>query len=487
MTSGIFVNFTAGLAGLAGFAVKSVVILGAATLSAAASETPGEQRAEMNLGVIPVPAPAKGEGAENEACGPGETSDEAGESAPVETVAIRGKAVDAETGEPIGALIIQAGKFDPANPDGVTWGFSESGSSARDGSFSTSVRWAEGWTARVLADGYVPEPVLTEPPPAGRKEIEVTLRLKRGRLVRGQVLDHRGDPVPGAAVYAVGPTGLNLAAGRAWTTWGEPDEKAKPVTADENGRFELPAGAASLVAVSHPGLDAWPASIPAEGELTIRLPEPSRVDVQLNIDGAEEESVVFCQLLSHLSQEFQPLGSTREVPIANGGTVSLPALPPGRYQICRRVMHRLEDVGMGGMLDRQFFELAPGEMRTIRWVRASGARIRGRITWPEDVKLSGVTVSVNAVEAEKSPFEDSLWHTTYASLAAGADGSFLTERILPGRYVLSAEGYLPLTPEQRVRTGMVGPAFRAELNIEVPATGPAEMTLEPIRLETVQR
>ncbi len=131
------------------------------------------------------------------------------------TITIRGKVVDDATGEPIGRLITQGGKFDPSDPKKVTWGYSESRSRSRDGSFSTTIRWAEGWTARIVADGYIPQPVLGSAPPANKNDIEVTIRLKRGPNVRGAVLDHAGKPVKDAAVFAIGPTGVNLAAGQA--------------------------------------------------------------------------------------------------------------------------------------------------------------------------------------------------------------------------------------------------------------------------------
>jgi hypothetical protein len=43
----------------------------------------------------------------------------------VKTVSIRGKAVDDETGKPVAPLIVQAGKFDPADPTKVTWGYTK--------------------------------------------------------------------------------------------------------------------------------------------------------------------------------------------------------------------------------------------------------------------------------------------------------------------------------------------------------------------------
>ena len=145
---------------------------------------------------------------------------------------------------------MQAGKFDPADPTKVTWGYSEDRSSATNGSFSTTIRWGDGWTARIIADGYLPQPVLTKSPPEDKDEIEVLIRLKRGRLVRGQVLDHKGQPVKGMAVFAVGPTGVNLAGGKAINSWGGDDNVPKPAMTDDSGRFELPAGEAKKLAVS---------------------------------------------------------------------------------------------------------------------------------------------------------------------------------------------------------------------------------------------
>ncbi|HEX5105694.1 MAG TPA: hypothetical protein VFV87_17865, partial [Pirellulaceae bacterium] len=401
--------------------------------------------------------------------------------AEAKTVAIRGKAVDDETGRPVAPLIVQAGKFDPADPTKVTWGFSEGRSSAMDGSFSTTIRWADGWTARIIADGYLPQPVLAKAPPEGQEEIEVLVRLKRGKLVRGQVLDHKDQPVKGAAVFAVGPTGVNLAGGKAWNSWGGDDNVPKSAITDEKGHFELPAGEAKKVAVSGSVIDAWPAEIAAEGETIVKLPEPAKVEIRLDIEGADKESEVFFQLLTSNMKGFDGVRIERTLPIANGGKLTLPALPPGKYQFCRQVMNRLGEIGTGAMLQREFIELKAGESRAVNYARPKGARVRGKIGVPAGVELMGIVVSVEAEKPEKSPFDDHEWTTTYASQTAAADGSFLTERIAPGTYVLKVEAYVPLTPEQRVRTGIIGPTYHAKAKIEVPESG--ELMVPDLKLE----
>jgi beta-lactamase regulating signal transducer with metallopeptidase domain len=461
-------------------AVLATAIVAPLAMLRASPEVQGEKSAALNLGIIAPQTPGKA--AQAPASPLNEASKQVSDKTKGKVVTIRGKVVDDETGKPVERLIVQAGRFAPADPSKITWGYSENRSSVRDGSFNTTINWAEGWTARILADGYVPQPVISSPPPAGKEEIEVTIRLKRGRTVKGQVLEHTGQPVKGAAVFAIGPTGLNLAAGKAWQPWGNEDA-ARPVLTDEAGRFELPAGEAKLLAVSYLGLDAWPAAIPAEGQIVVRLPQSARVDVEYNIVGADKEAMVFYQLLTHLTPEFAGLQSSRALPIANGGKLSLPALPPGKYQIGRQVTNRLDQVGTGGILDREFFEITAGEIKEIHWVRDKGVQIRGKITWPEGVKLAGTIVSVKSLKSVKDPFQGNEWQTTYASQTADADGSFLTERILPGRYLLVAEAFTPRKQEVPVGTGFIGPSFQAETTIDVPESGilvVPDLTLRPV-------
>jgi hypothetical protein len=177
-----------------------------------------------------------------------------------ETTTIRGKALDDATGEPIGKLIIQGGRFEPADPKKVTWGNWESRSSIRDGSFSTTIQWTQGWTARVVASGYIPQPVVTSAPPTDKDEIEVVIRLKRGPKVRGVVHDHTNKPVKGADVFAIGPTVLNLAAGQASKVACETaSDLASPIGSSKRPSASVRTGSAS--SSLPPRFErAWPAA-----------------------------------------------------------------------------------------------------------------------------------------------------------------------------------------------------------------------------------
>src|SRR5436190_15851580 len=161
---------------------------------------------------------------------PGGTKTDAPADVP-QSVEVFGKVVDAETGKPIEAFITQAGKFDPQDPKKVTWGYSETRTTS--GGFRTTIKWNEGWTARILADGYVPQPVILEAPPAGKDRIETVIRLKKGRTVRGRVLDHLGKPVPDASVFAARPHGMTLAGGKAVNSFdGEEDKTVRGAKTD---------------------------------------------------------------------------------------------------------------------------------------------------------------------------------------------------------------------------------------------------------------
>ncbi|MCA9061441.1 MAG: hypothetical protein KDA96_00200 [Planctomycetaceae bacterium] len=433
-------------------------------------ETPGELPSPVVLQDIQVSKPSDVIAQSNKSQDQ-QQDDQKSAKRPSKTVTVRGKVVDDRTGEPVQNIIVQGGHFDPSQPEKVTWGYSESRSGRRDGSFSTTIRWDEGWTARIIADGYLSQPVITLAPPADKTEIEVEIRLKPGRQVRGTVLDHTGTPLRGAAVFAVGPTGVLIAAGQPINNLSGVDGDVHPVRTDENGRFETIAGDARSLAVSHAEFDAWPAEIPEKGDVTIQLPKPARVDVEMNIEGADQEAVVFLQLLTQGRKEFTGVRIEREIKITNPGQLTLPALPPGRYQICRTVMNRMTGVGMGAMLNRQFIELQAGESLSIDWNRKIGARVSGRAIVPDNPQLMGTIVSIRSLENQKDPFSNYESPLYYSSQTTTDVGGFRTERIPPGKYRLVAEAYVPLTPEQMFRSGGILPTYRAEVTIDVPVEG----------------
>jgi len=447
---------------------------------------------------------------------PGGTSDDAPAAVP-ESVEVFGKVVDAETGKPVEAFITQAGKFDPKDPKKVTWGFSETRTSS--GSFSANIRWNEGWTARILADGYVPQPVIGEAPLKNR--IETVIRLKRGRIIRGRVLDHLGKPAPDVSVFAARPTnGMTLVGGRAVNSYdGEEDKTVRGTKTDAQGRFELAVsvaaepenpvrnetvrnetagdetagdpperkGARPGLAVSSPLIDAWPAPLPeGNAEAIIRMPAPTRVEIRYDIEGGEAEASVFLQLVMHEVDAWKGFEIMKQIPIRNQGRAEITSLPPGRYQFGRSRKLRHGNIGQGLFLDRQFVELASDKTTVISFERPTGARLKGLVEWDAETKLTGVILSVRKAAAPGESPSDRMFPQTFDARllrAPASEGStekleiegnrglFLTERIPPGTYELHAEGFAPLTPEQQRRTGIIRGTLTAVETVTVPESG----------------
>lgn len=418
-------------------------------------------------------------------------------------VEVSGKVVDADTGKPIEGFITQAGKFDPKDPKSVTWGFSETRTTSDR--FHATIKWQEGWTARILTDGYIPQPVLDEMPPAGKARIEKVIRLKKGRNVRGRVLDHLGKPAQDVSVFGVRTTGLTLVGGKAIHSFDEKeDQTVRGTKTDAEGRFELAVGvpaervpgasdaaSASSVAVSSPALDAWPAPIPAgDAEMEIRLPVPTRVEIRYDIEGGEDEASIFLQSVMHTVDTWKHVEIVRHLPIRNQGSLELTSLPPGRYQFARSRMLRHGMIGQGHFLDRQFVDVTSDKTTTISFVREKGARLSGSVEWNEDTELTGVIMSVRKIAKPDSPEGEQMFPelldarllrvstTKNRDLAqkeqntiVGNRGLFLTERIPPGTYEVVADGYAPLTPLQQRSSGIITPQLTARATVTVPESG----------------
>lgn len=362
----------------------------------------------------------------------------------------------------------------------------------------------------------MPQPIVSKAPPAGKGRIETAIRLKRGRTVRGRVLDHLGTPVKDVSVFAVRPMGMTLAGGKAVNSFdGAEDKTVRGVKTDGEGRFELavgilaeqdqPAGnspgtdsektsprrpqvaAAPGLVVSSPSLDAWPASLPhGNAEAVIRLPAPTRVEIRYDIEGSEDEATVFLQSVMHDDPAWKGVEIIRHLSIKNREQIELTSLPPGRYQFARSRMLRHGNIGQGSFLDRQFVEVFSDRTIPVSFVRKSGTRLTGSVEWDDGTKLTGIIISVRKAASPDDPPNERIFPnkldarllrvsasggTQQKPEIVGNVGLFLTERIPPGIYEVHAEGYAPLTPEQERRTGLIGPTLTAEATVTVPESG----------------
>jgi len=403
-----------------------------------------------------------------------------------ERVTIKGKVVDDQTGKPVTQMMIQAGKIDPKDPKKITWGYSERNTKSKTGQFSTTVRWSEGWTARIVADGYEPHPIISKSPQLGQKEISVEIRLKRGKPILGKIVDHAGKPVSGAKVFSISPRGLNLYGGNAHSRYDDAiDSRAKFVTSKADGSFELPSGGADRVAVSSESLDAWVAKVDSKITNTIQLPAPTSVRLTYDVKNNEKEAEVFYQLLTYLMDDFEKVHSTRKFKIKNGETLEMKSFPPGKYQFCRNKMHSFESIGMSAMIDRVFVEIKAGETTEINFSRPKGKSVAGIVRWSAEDELAGIIINIKSIEQVPDPWDQHKMEVTYDSqLLAGkpqqkiipsTESAFKTEPLAPGKYKLQIVAYKAMTQAEMRSTGFRRPDFDITKEIEVTEKGAPNM------------
>ena len=207
------------------------------------------------------------------------------------------------------------------------------------------------------------------------------------------------------------------------------------------------------------------------------------MEIRYDIKGSDEEASVFVQSVMHDVDAWKGFEIVRHIPIRNQGRVELTSLPPGRYQFARSRMIRHGNIGRGYFLDRQFVEVVSDRVTPISFVRTTGTRLAGSVEWDEGTKLTGVILSVRKVASPQDSSSERLFpHLFDVRLLrvasndgaqekpeiVGNRGLFLTERIPPGTYEIHAEGYSPLTPEQKRRTGIVRPTLTAQSTVIVP-------------------
>ena len=405
-------------------------------------------------------------------------------AAPSKTT-VRGKVVDDATGKPVAGFVTQAGKFDPADPAKVVWGYSETRSGRKDGTFSATVRWSEGWTRRIVAAGYLPQPVLTQPPAPGQDRMNVVIRLKRGGTIRGRVLDHTSQPVAKAGVYLAGRGVIGLAEG----PWGEFQKAA--VHTDAEGRFEISGRGKDSKAIFVTGLSllVWRADLPEPGhEAIIRLPEPANLHIRYDIEGGPPAAQVRIELRTCDMPTWKALvDMVRWVPVKAGedGLV-VDDLPPGVYHISRVKQVRAGNRGKGMMLDRQLkLTLASGKTTAYNVVRKTGTPITGEVVGLPKEGVNGVFVSVRDQRVSGDPRQLDEWRPrTFDGLALEGNGPFKTERLLPGKYEVVVEAYKAYkrkTREEMSRLDRRRPKWFGTARVNVPESG------EPPKVRVMMR
>jgi hypothetical protein len=397
------------------------------------------------------------------------------------SVQIRGRVVDDETRQPIPRFVVQYGRPDPKDPSRIVWGGGEARTESPnpEGTFGATLFDQVPWS-RVLADGYLPQPITAKPYAGETGTIELVVRLRRGSRIAGRVLDHAGRPVPGAGVFLLGDRiAPNITGGLALRSiYGPEDDTVTRATTDAAGRFALTGAGADdfrKVAVSAPKLDLWIVPAPPEGkELDITLPEPGQLVIRYDIDGAEPEATVSLQLLREGREGWEVAYNVRVPIVPNRGRVVLENLTPGTYDLSRFQKDlRVGDRSLRPSLDRRKVVVGAGQTVEVAFVRESGAAVEGVVVGLKELKLPGAFVYVNRNEEARAGRPDWLVEDRVEALTCDESGRFKTPRLSPGSYRIVAEGYFPEPPERRGFIGWPQADRRAFAVVTVPKDGPA--------------
>jgi len=392
---------------------------------------------------------------------------------------VSGKVIDDVTGEPVAPVYLQTGVIDSVDRKKVNWGGSLEGGVEGDSTFKVILPRGDGLAARVVAAGYRPEPVMMGDLDADLDSTALTVRLRRGRSIRGAVVDHMDRPVANASVIAVGPMSVNLSAAKFWKLspdsrgmkFDKVDATVRSVETDEKGRFEIAAGHATTLVVSHNELVGWPVTIPEQGEPIIRLPQPAQLEIEYAIEGGGAECRIVYEMQTHQAPGFEGVTLSQVVSVKSGEREVLTALPPGPYHVFRLQSVRLGRRGKTFQTDREAIELKPGKRAVARIARDRGARLSGKVLRQPSAQGDEILITLLSEGPTKSPFD--VWRTglTYTAVAANGDGTFRTEKIAAGRYRVRAETWGAPDPGQVVPRV----SSQAERLVDVPDGGEFEI------------
>ncbi len=400
-------------------------------------------------------------------------------------IRVTGKLFDKQNGEAIlRPVTVQAGKFDPAIPSEIQWGFSESRSERSEGKYSANVQPANGWTMRVIVDGYRPHPINLSEIKKGTQSVKQNLKLTRGRPISGRVLDYNGQPIASAAVLAVGPTGLNVFAGRAYRH-SEPDPHAMPVEIDSTGSFRnVYVGDEGRIAITSEKFHAWPCTVPPDKDFVeIKLPAPSSLLIQTDRNAEAMDSML--QLLNHvMGDEWAKLRLERYTLKINQGETKLVGLPPGPYQLFANVPVRFTKIGRTVPVNRQFFQLEPGKQHMVDWRRPEfGSSIKFKLDWNRDVAVDGIMYTVESL-TEMTDNEGQSWTQNVAAGQVDKDSpEIVTWKIRPGKYKLIVQIQKPIPDERLQFTGIIPLDYTKTLAVEVTKDSPAQIDLGTLSLD----
>jgi hypothetical protein len=307
------------------------------------------------------------------------------------------------------------------------------------------------------------------------------------RTIRVTVKDHNGKPLKDVRIFPLeDKKAIHLASG--FATDGEKEDKTKTYFAtDADGRAQVVINKEPRLALTHKTLHGWAVAVTDDDKLDVTLPQAATVEVIYDIKGNKKAGGLFYQWLTHEDKTLIGVGVQTRTELKPGKTVF--TLPPGPYQFCRQKVLRQPTMHRHQFVDRQRVVLKAGKTHQVNFVRKTGAPIIGVVVLPEDYESILVYIKPRLDDDDPRKKADALFHnTSYDALRAGEydkknkllgrEGSFITETLLPGTYVVEAHGYKPKPPDQGFRSGFVRADQIKKRVVEIPDEGkPEEITI----------
>lgn len=393
---------------------------------------------------------------------------------------ISGQVLDAETSRPVESYGIEWGWPPTIESSSIAWGGMFSSSSYSKGRFTVDFEWSTSQVValRVLAPEYLPGEITTAPILAPARLDDVTVLLRRGRTLRGEVRTHSGEPASDIKVYLGGVRAFSVRDGQAEAFTG-----SRAVTGPD-GRFELSGlGEASAHLVLSGGpINYWSAKLDdGQSSISIILPETGSLAAVYDVTGGTPTSSLKMNLQSFTSASMLPPMHEQTLTVENQSSATAHNLAPGEYRVARTKNVRVGDYSAGYSFDEREVKVVDGGLSQVDFVRRRGCAVSGVVT---GLPASAAGAIVRIMETSATGTWSSDFDVrTFDVVATGSDGKFRTEQLEPGDYAVLAELHAP-EPPGALRSGIRVPAASGLITFRVPETGTVPQLSVP--LETLQ-
>jgi protocatechuate 3,4-dioxygenase beta subunit len=344
---------------------------------------------------------------------------------------LRGRVLEAESGRPVPDFELryepdqQGGMrvFFSSGPGGGRGPYQRQSFHAEDGSFVLDEVPAGKWTVQAFARGYQPGSASGLTVAEGDATDGVEVRLSRGAVLSGRVLEARsGRPILDASVRVDLSGGANRMASIVMT-----GEKAEnEATTDADGRYEIAglAPGAWRVTASHPDWSEASASVDVKDA-------PATLDLRLGKGGAVAGTVLAggrpvggaqVALSAAGDSGFRPsagfVGGGEQAALSDdGGRFRFERLAPGRYALTASLREQASAPVEAAVTGEAVQE--------VQLTLAEGALLRGSLRGLPDAQLVGVNVSARGRDY-------------FASTRSGAGGAFELSGVPEGSVTLNA-------------------------------------------------